>query len=275
MPVLAGDPDRPFGGADVVGFGCDRDLHRVVVAVVTALHLDDQVPTSDRPHEMHGIHGRLRARVGEAPHRQTKTSPQLLGHDDRVLGRLGEVGTPDDPAAHSLHDRRVSMPGQACTVAAVHVNVFGTVDVVDLRADAVADPHGLGAGDLPARGHPPGEDGDCTFAQQSRLGLAVDENLLLFCDDGVQPPVDLLAGRPRGLGQLDCHCYLSVRAAPVSVRRSRLSALSTERPAPTGHGLPTPGGIARSLEHVDGVFDTCIRAYLARCPLDFRAFVGP
>ena len=122
---------------------------------------------------------------------------------------------------HSLDDRRVGVPGQARTVAAVHVDVFGPVDVVDLRAGAVADPDRLGACDLPARGHPPGEGADRTFAQLPGPGLAVDENLLLLGDDGVQPLVDLLAGRARGLGQLDCHCYLSVRAAPVSVRRRR------------------------------------------------------
>jgi len=166
-----------------------------------------------------------------------------------------KLGAPDDPAAHSLDDRRVSMPGQARTVAAVHVNVFGTVDVVYLRADAMTDPHCLRAGYLPARGHPTCKGADCTLAQLPGPGLAVEEDLLLLGDDDVQPFVDLLAGRSRGLGQLDCHWYLSVRAAPVSVRRRRLSALLTKRPASIGHGSPTPGGSTR-LEHVDGVFCT-------------------
>jgi hypothetical protein len=114
----------------------------------------------------------------------------------------------------------------------------------------------LGARYLPARGHTTREGADCTFAELAGPGLAIEEDLLLLGDDGVQPSVDLLAGRSRGLGQLDCHLYLSVRVAPVSVRRRRLSALLTKRPASIGHGSPIPGGAARGLEHVDGVFCT-------------------
>ena len=86
------------GRADVVGLGRDRDLHRAVVTVVAALDLDDQVPAGDRPHEVDGVHGRLRAGVDEAPEGQVPTLTELLGHHDGVLGGLGEVGAHVDPA---------------------------------------------------------------------------------------------------------------------------------------------------------------------------------
>ena len=60
--------------------------------VVGALDLDDQVASGDRPHQVDRVHRRLGARVVEPPLRQAEPVGQRLGDDDRVLGRLGEVG---------------------------------------------------------------------------------------------------------------------------------------------------------------------------------------
>ena len=110
----------------------------------------------------------------------------------------------------------MGVAGQAGAVAAVHVDVLGPVHVVDLRACPVADPDRLGAGDLPARGHPARKGFHGTPAHLQRLGLACDEYLLLLCNDGFQPFVDLGARRAGRLRDLDCH-EVSLRSpAPVS-----------------------------------------------------------
>src|SRR5262245_53319665 len=75
---------------DLPGLGADRYLDRVVVAVVTALDLDDQVAAGDRAHQVDGVHGRLGARVGEPPERQPEPPGQLLGHQDRRWRRLAK-----------------------------------------------------------------------------------------------------------------------------------------------------------------------------------------
>src|SRR6202012_2561049 len=106
-------------------------LHRVVVAVVAALNLDDQVPAGDRAHQVDGIHRGLGAGVAEPPLRQAEPAGQLFGHGDRVLGRLGKVGTAPDLLLHGAHDGRVGVPGQRGTVAAVQVDVGVPVHVVD------------------------------------------------------------------------------------------------------------------------------------------------
>src|ERR1019366_8174977 len=127
-----GSADRPVSGPDLVGFGRDRNLHRVMVAVVAALDFDDQVPAGDRPHEVDGVHGCLGAGVDKAPQGQSPALAQLFGEDNGVLGRLGEVR----PLAHSggdrLDDGRGGMAGEAGPVPAVHVDILGAVDVVDL-----------------------------------------------------------------------------------------------------------------------------------------------
>jgi hypothetical protein len=70
---------------------------------------------------------------------------------------LGEVRTAADLAADCLDDGRVSVTGEAGAVASVEVNVFGAIDVVDLRSAPVADPDSLRAGDLPARSDAAGQ----------------------------------------------------------------------------------------------------------------------
>ena len=88
MPELPGTRVRVITRSDFVGLGQHRDLHRVVVAVIAALDLDDQVPPRERTGQMDGVHGGLGAGVGEAPQRQLEPARQLTGDPDGVLGRL-------------------------------------------------------------------------------------------------------------------------------------------------------------------------------------------
>ena len=97
MPVLPATADRPVGRSDLVRVRQHRHLHRVVVAVVAALDLDDQVATGGRAHQVHRVHRRLGAGVGEAPQRQPVAAGQLVGDDDarpRSAGRSGCRGAP-------------------------------------------------------------------------------------------------------------------------------------------------------------------------------------
>ena len=96
---VAGHAVRRVGRADVLGLGQHRDLHRVVVAVVAALDLDDQVAPGERAHQVDGVHRGLGAGVGEPPQRQAEPTDQLVGDPDGVLGGLGEVGAAARPAA--------------------------------------------------------------------------------------------------------------------------------------------------------------------------------
>src|SRR5215216_7575479 len=77
-----------FGGPDLILPVRHGDHNRVVMPVVAALYLDDQITTRDRTHEMHRIHRRLGTRVGEAPKRKAETPRELASHGDRVLRRL-------------------------------------------------------------------------------------------------------------------------------------------------------------------------------------------
>ena len=150
MPVEAGALlGRSRGPA--VRVGSHGDLHRVVVAVVAALDLDDQVPAGDRAHEMDGVHGGFGPGVSESPAGQSEAAGELGRDRDRVLGRLGEVGTEAGLGADGVDDGGMGVAGQGGAVAAVQVDILVAVDVVDLRALAVAQPDRLRRGDLPAR----------------------------------------------------------------------------------------------------------------------------
>ena len=89
---VLGHRARPVGRPGVGGVGVDRDLHRVVVAVVAALDLDDALAPGGGPHQVDGGHRGLGAGVGEAPQRQAEAAGELAGDGDDVGHRLGEVG---------------------------------------------------------------------------------------------------------------------------------------------------------------------------------------
>ena len=140
---------RLVGRAEQVEVAPLRDHHRVVVAVVGPLDLDDLIATGDGPHEVNGIHGCLRAGVVEPPQRHVEAARELARHDDRVVGGLGEVRALCDPALHGLDDGRVGVAANHHSVSTVQIDVLGAVDVPDLRAFAVADPNGCRARDHP------------------------------------------------------------------------------------------------------------------------------
>jgi hypothetical protein len=163
-----------------------RHLHRVVMAVIGALDLDDLGTPGDRPHEVDGIHGRLGSGVGEPPQREAESPGQLLGHHDGVLGGLGEVGAPGHPGADRLDDLGMSVTDRHDAVAPVQVDVLESVGVVDLRALPMADPDGLGPGDLPAGRDAPGQRSAGPVRQLGRARLACQEPGLLLGDELVQ-----------------------------------------------------------------------------------------
>ncbi len=158
MPPLSVIADRRVRGADVlVDLGQHRDHHRVVVAVVAALDLEDPVAPGRRPHQVDRVHRGLGAGVAEAPQRLPEALGEVVRDDDGVLGGLGEVGAARNPGADRLDDRRMGVAGERDAVPAVEVGVLVAVDVVGLRAESVAEPHRVRLGDLPARRRPAGE----------------------------------------------------------------------------------------------------------------------
>ena len=96
-----------------------RDLHRVVMTVVAALDLDDQVPAGDRAHEVDRVHGGFGAGVGEAPSCQAEPAGEFFGDHDGVRGGLGEMGALAGLSGYRFLDGWVGVAGQGGAVAAV------------------------------------------------------------------------------------------------------------------------------------------------------------
>ncbi len=165
------------------------------MAVVAALDLDDEVATGDRAHQVHGVHRRLGAGVAEAPQREPEPAAEFGRDPDRVLGGLREVRAAPHPVRHRRDDRRVGVTGDRRAVAAVHVDVLGAVDVVHLGARAVAHPHRLRLGDLPARRRPAGEVLLGPRDQLRAARLARQEHALLVLDQLVQAVARWVCGR--------------------------------------------------------------------------------
>ena len=172
-----------FRRTDLILLVRHRDHDRVMMPVVATLHLDDQVPARDRTHEVYRIHRRLGARVGEPPQRKTETPSKLVGHDDSILRRLGEVRPPRNPPRQGLDDLRMAVSDGPDAVPAMEIHILPTVGVVDLRAFPVADPDHLRTGDLPARGRPPSQNPPRLPDQSPRPGLAFLEQTFTLDDD--------------------------------------------------------------------------------------------
>jgi hypothetical protein len=117
-------------------------------------------------------------------------------------------------------ERRVRVPDQRDSVAAVQVDVLRAVDVVDLGTLAVAEPYGLRLGDLPVRGGAAGERAASPFHHRRRLRLATQELCFLLGDARVEvAQLEGGGGRVRvcrfGNGP-EAHDYLILRpSAPV------------------------------------------------------------
>ena len=121
----------------------------------------------------------------EPPQRLAEPLGEVLGHDDRVLGRLREVGAAGDPLLTAATIAGWACPASDDAVPAVEVGVLAAVDVVDLRALAVADPHRLRLGDLPVGGGAAGQAAG-PVAEGAALRLAGDERVGLLRDHGVE-----------------------------------------------------------------------------------------
>ena len=119
--------------ADLVVVDADRDHHVVVVAVVGAEDLHDRVAAGVGARDADRVHRRLGAGVDVAPLRQPPAARELLGDDDRVLGRRGEVGAELDPLRHGLRDGRVGVALHHRAEAVVEVEQLVAVDVPDVR----------------------------------------------------------------------------------------------------------------------------------------------
>ena len=130
------------------------------------------------------------------------------------------VGAERDPFGHGPHKGGVRVPDQRDAVAAVQVDVLRAVDVVDLRTLAVAEPDGLGLGDLPVRGGPAGEGAASAFHHGRRPRLAAQKPFFLLGDARVEvAQFEGGGGRVRvcrfGNGP-EAHDYLILRpSAPV------------------------------------------------------------
>ena len=119
----------------------------------------------------------------KAPQRLVEAPREILCHDDRVLGRLGEVGTTGGALADGADERRMGVADEADSVPTVKVDVLVAIEVVDLGALAVADPHRLRLGDHPTRGRSSGQRPEGANSDLGRARLTVDEDPLLFLDE--------------------------------------------------------------------------------------------
>ena len=174
LGVVVGDDDRVAehrprdarGGRDGprrvrgTGLGHGR-LHRdhdlVVVAVVAALDLDELVPPGDAAGDPDGVHRRLGAGVGEAPHGEAVALGQQLG--DVGVGLAG--GDEERAVVELLLDGgphlRVAVPGEQRAEAHVEVDVVVAVDVLEPRRLGPLGHDRVGVVGLEGRGHAEGE----------------------------------------------------------------------------------------------------------------------
>ena len=139
--------------ADLVVRHADRDHHVVVMAVVRAEDLHDRVPAGEGAGDPDRVHRRFRAGVDIAPIRQAEALGQLVGDDDVVLHRRGEVGAQGDPLLDRLDDGRMGVALDHRAEAVVEVDVLRLVDIPDLRALAVREVDRPGIARLVGRRH--------------------------------------------------------------------------------------------------------------------------
>ena len=193
--AAVGHADRVVAGAERLQRRVDRDHHRVVVAVVGALDLEDRVAAGGAAGEVDGVHRRLGAGVVEAPLGQAEAARQLLGDGDRAVGRGGEVGPFVDPRLDRGADGRVGVADAHHAEAVVEVGVLVAVDVPDAAALAALDVDRPGVVLLEGGGDAVGHHLDRPLVGPRRLGGAVAELLLLGLGQGGDAfAVDLVHG---------------------------------------------------------------------------------
>ncbi len=148
---------RLLGGLDEVEAGSDREHHGVVMAVVGALDLADDVAARDAPRQPDGVHGRFGAGVGEPDALEPEPAAQLLGQ--RTAGSVVTAKCVPDRAAPSM---AATIAGMGVArgggpEAVVEVDVLPTVDVPDLGAEPARQVDGVGVGRLERGRHPEGQ----------------------------------------------------------------------------------------------------------------------
>ncbi len=154
-----GDGVGAVAVAHQLGGRLDGDHHGVVVAVVGALDLDQDVAPRVAAGEVDGVHRGLRARVREAPEREPPAPPELLRHDDRALRGRGEVRARVHARLHGGRHHRVGVADAHDAEAVVEVDVLVAVDVPDAGAEAAVDVDGPRVGLLELGGDAAGHDG--------------------------------------------------------------------------------------------------------------------
>ena len=174
--------DRMVVVADLVAGGRHRHHHGVVMAVVAALDLEQHVAAGVGAHQAHGVERLLGARVAEPPQRQAEALLQVLGRDDRLLRRLGEVRAPSDAVGHGRHDLGMRVADGHRPVAVVEVDVLVAVDVDHLRPVALGQVDRVRVGRLPARRDAAGQRLPRPLGHLARLVVAVVEDRLLGLD---------------------------------------------------------------------------------------------
>ncbi len=105
-----------------------------MVAVVGAEDLDDGVAARLGARDADGVHRGLGPGVHVAPLRQAPAPLELLGDDDPVLGRRGEVRALGHPLGDGLRDDGVAVALHHRAEAVVVVDHAGAVDVPHVRA---------------------------------------------------------------------------------------------------------------------------------------------
>ena len=130
----SGNRGGPVGRAGGVEGRLHRHHHLVVVAVVAALDLHDLVPAGHAAGDADGVHRRLGAGVGEAPHAQAVALDELLGDVGVGLARGDEEGAGVELLLDGLAEDGVDVAGEEGAEAHVHVEVAVAVDVLEPRA---------------------------------------------------------------------------------------------------------------------------------------------
>jgi len=150
--ALARRARRIRRGAELVDGAEDRHEHRVVVAVVAAFELDDEVAAGGGAHQMDRIHRRFGPGVVEPPLGQPETLREKFRDRHDVGGRLGKVRALRDALLHGTHDGWVRVSDDVGPVTGVEVDVTIAVHVPDVGPFAALDPDRNGPRTRPTGG---------------------------------------------------------------------------------------------------------------------------
>jgi hypothetical protein len=148
----------------------DRHQHRLMVAVVGALDLDDLVAAGDTAGQPDGVHGGLGARVGEAHLVDPEAPAQLLGQQGRLGHRLGEVGADGGALGQGRDDLGMGVADGHHAEAVVVVGVLVAVDVPDPAAAGALEEDRVRRGVLEAGGDPQRQRLEGALTPLARLG---------------------------------------------------------------------------------------------------------